>query len=82
MRSVPKREPWAYEGRGPREFRWQADSLLRWQPSPQTDVSHLVSWVREGVPVAANQDNFQTDGRLYVYSTLRPSDPPEGSLQK
>ena len=40
-----------------------------------------MNWVREGVNLSGNAaDDFQTDGTLYVYSTLRPEAPPQGSL--
>jgi hypothetical protein len=54
---------------------------MRWQPSPRMAADSLVAWVRAGVafPSGPAQD-FQTDGRLYAYSTLRPAAGPEGSL--
>ena len=61
--------------RGPwtEEFRWQCDPSLRWQPAPRRRAEQLVGWVREGVSCPSGPaEDFQTDGRLYVYSTLRP----------
>jgi len=69
--------------RGPwnEEFRWKCDPAMRWQPSPRMDADSLVAWVREGVafPASPGQE-FQTDGRMYVYSTLRPAAGSDGSL--
>jgi hypothetical protein len=70
--------------RGPwtEEFGWWLDPSLQWRPAPRVDANYLASWVREGVNLAAEPgENFQTDGRLYMYSTLRPAAGPEGSLR-
>jgi hypothetical protein len=70
--------------RGPwtEEFGWWLDPSLQWRPAPRVDANYLASWVREGVNLAAEPgENFQTDGRLYVYLTLRPAAGPEGSLR-
>lgn len=70
------RGPWA------EEFLWKCDSALRWQPTPRRSAAELVAWVREGVMLPGGPaEDFATDGRLYVYSTLRPAAPPHGSLE-
>ena len=69
--------------RGPwnEEFRWKCGPTMRWQPSPRISDGNLVAWVREGVASAGVPvQEFQTDGRLYAYSMLRPAAGAEGSL--
>jgi hypothetical protein len=65
------------------EFRWDlGDPSLHWQPRSNQDDKGLVNWVCEGVKCPAlSPDSFHTDGRLYVFSTLRPAAPPDGSLR-
>ena len=70
--------------RGPwnEEFRWCRDPSLQWRASPTTDPKILADQIREGIVAAGNAaDDFQTDGRLYLYSTLRPADGEAGSLE-
>jgi hypothetical protein len=70
--------------RGPwtEEFRWWCDSSWRRRPSPTVDPNYLVQWVRETAASSIRpNDDFQTDGQLYLYSTLRPADGPAGSLE-
>jgi hypothetical protein len=64
------------------EFHWRLGESLHWSPVCASDHKRLYEWVREGVqgPGAA-ADSFPTDGRLYVFSALRPSAPPDGSLR-
>jgi hypothetical protein len=51
-------------------------------PWSQGDDSDLLSWVSEGVAVdQARLRSFATDGRSYRFTALRPSPPPDGSLQ-
>ncbi|HEY5312599.1 MAG TPA: hypothetical protein VIK18_08765 [Pirellulales bacterium] len=71
------------------EIKWQlADGDWRYNggiglvPLPLRTDSALVSWVAAGVNLARSPlEAFQTDGRLYVFSTLRPAPAPEGSLR-
>ena len=69
------RGPWS------EEFLWRPGPSTRWRPLPSVDAERLVQWAKEGVdcPSSPTQD-FQTDGLLYVYSTLRPAPGPEGTL--
>ena len=54
-------------------------TLLPW--ANQADQS-LVAWVSNGLSVdAASLRAFETDGKHYLYSTLRPVAPPKGSLR-
>jgi hypothetical protein len=62
------------------EFQWQRDRLWKAEPSSRQTPAQLVAWVKQGVNVNANND-FQTDGIMYLYSTLRPEDAPVGSLR-
>ena len=68
------RGPWS------EEFDWQGSPTKR--PRPWIGADRLVQWVWEGVncPSSPAQD-FQTDGQLFVYSTLCPAPGPEGSLE-
>ena len=70
------RGPWS------EEFQWQGGPTMRRRPWPPIGADRLVQWVWEGVncPSSPAQD-FQTDGQLYVYSTLCPAAGPEGSLE-
>ena len=64
------------------EFRWRCNSSLQRRPSPTVDPDSLARWVRgEETSAAGRADDFQTDGQLYLYSTLRPADGPAGSLE-
>jgi hypothetical protein len=63
------------------EFQWQEHGCIGYKLQDTRDDSAELNWVREGIDVKGNpENNFQTDGRLYVFSTLRPKGPPEGSL--
>ncbi|MEE8450715.1 MAG: hypothetical protein V3R99_02340, partial [Thermoguttaceae bacterium] len=63
------------------QFDWRMEKL-NWIPVPRAGESSLLSWVAEDVPETGNPlDSFQTDGRLYVFSTLRPAPPPDGVLR-
>jgi len=78
-------EDWALLGAtGPwtEEFRWELDPALSWQPDPYYGAGSLINQVRSGIEIADDPaENFQTDGKLYVFSTLRPQAPPAGSLR-
>ena len=67
--------------RGPwtEEFHWQCDPTLRWQPSPRDRRRSACrsGSAREWLCPSSPAEDFQTDGRLYVYSTLRPAAGPK-----
>ena len=55
------------------EIRWRADGTWNWwRPDAERTDAELIAWVREGVSVTDTSDSFETDGRRYVFSTLRP----------
>ncbi len=63
------------------ELRWRFDDSLGFKSYPRRNDAELVSWVTQGVGVSANPgETFQTDGRFYLFSTLRPLPPPDGAL--
>ncbi len=69
------RGPWS------EEFCWRPDGW-RLSPVPMESPPQLLGWVEEGLSgVQGTVEDFPTDGRLYVFSTLRPAKPPEGSLR-
>ena len=63
------------------EFVWRCPSSLNWQAAPTVEVEGVINAMREGTAAAASSDKFQTDGRLYLYSTLRPAEGPTGALE-
>jgi hypothetical protein len=64
------------------ELRWRWNRLAGFEPRARQNDSGLVSWVSAGVSMASNPaETFQTDGRLYLFSTLRPTNPPKGALR-
>jgi len=70
-----------YTGPWTDELVWINAGFFGHKPRDPRGDAWLLNWVRESVVVAGNPENtFQTDGRLYVFSTLRPKAPPEGSL--
>ncbi len=74
------------EGKWSKEYRWQMTDSLMWKPwraaqEQKQEEEKLLNWVRDGVSLSGNAaGDFQTDGTLFVYSTLRPESPPDGSL--
>ena len=59
---------------------WPAGNAIGRSREPGADYGNaLVAWVREGTK-AGEVGQFPTDGKLHVYSALRPAPPPEGSL--
>ena len=62
------------------ESSWPAGNAIGRSREPGADYGNaLVAWVREGTK-AGEVGQFPTDGKLHVYSALRPAPPPEGSL--
>ena len=66
---------------------WTSELAQSWQhflggqlPDHHRDRDK-VAWVCEGIPLKLDPTrDFETDGQLYVFSTLRPEPPPDGSL--
>ncbi|MCH5376659.1 MAG: hypothetical protein JJ992_22060, partial [Planctomycetes bacterium] len=64
--------------RGP----WTNDTDYRWyedRPTPKTSDRQVVNWVIEGMKVTDPFEDFATDGRLYLFSTIQPK--PGGLLR-
>lgn len=63
------------------ELRWLFDNSFSFKSYPWRHDAELVSWVTQGVGANANPgETFQTDGRFYLFSTMRPLPPPDGAL--
>ncbi|MBP7935304.1 MAG: hypothetical protein KA354_11710 [Phycisphaerae bacterium] len=64
------------------EIDWVLASSLRLKPSPRRSDQSLLGWVGEDLNVPSGPgDTFQTDGRLYVFSTLRPTATGDAALR-
>ncbi len=61
------------------EFQMQSGS---WKSEPQNnlDANALMNWVKDGLTTSRATD-FQTDGVMYLYSTLRPEVGATGALK-
>ena len=64
---------------------WTDEFVLRsgtWKSEPQCnlDANSLTNWVKEGLTTSVATD-FQTDGVMYLYSTLRPEEGAAGALK-
>jgi hypothetical protein len=76
---------WAYLGSvGPwtDELVWKAYGS-GFKPSAVTGDMTIIQWVRAGLPSVQGkaEESFPTDGRQYLFSTLRPPPPPAGDLR-
>ena len=78
---LDKSGPWT------EEFDWTPGRGGRWRPKARTadrTDGPLIQWLIEGKASSAWGNpggSFSTDGQLYVFSTVRPADPPAGSLR-
>lgn len=64
------------------EMRWTCDQGWDHQPIPIQSSEGLAAWVGEGIQKAGPAgDKFESDGRMYLFSALRPVAPPDGSLR-
>jgi hypothetical protein len=73
MALLGSRGPWTYEQGG-----WYQQLNY---PTRQNDDEYL-DWVTEGMPLEnTGFGRFPTQGRLFVFTTLRPPPPPDGSLR-
>ncbi len=61
------------------EFTWEADGL-GWRPVCHLAENQLLEWVSRGTGQQAANLFFPTDGRMYLFSTLRPREPEVGAL--
>jgi len=63
--------------RGPwtNEIRWRRDHTMNWwKPTHPASDAWLVEELKQNITVASDPlEGFQTDGRRYVFSTLRPT---------
>ena len=69
---VDKEGPWT------EQFHWGLSDTLNFRPIADPNDYRLLNWVAPGEDLG---ESFPTDGRLYVFSTLRPAPPPDGSLR-
>jgi hypothetical protein len=61
---------------------WRYNGGLGLVPRPKQSDRQLVDWVTESAALARGPyDSFPTDGRLYVFSALRPAPAPAGTLR-
>jgi hypothetical protein len=70
--------------RGPwtEEFTWCRHTWKLRRPSPNNSPMHLVDRIcGPETPSARSANDFETDGILYLYSTLRPENGPKGDLE-
>ncbi len=68
--------------RGPwtEEYSWYLDSWGNWRPQPNLDPRALLAWVTDQRPTPGI-DDFATDGRMYLFSTLQPASPETAALR-
>lgn len=61
---------------------WRYSGGEGYVPVPIRNDAELVAWVTEGIGLPTSPfEAFQKDGRLFVFSTLRPEPAPDGSLR-
>ena len=83
---VPEERAWlGTRGRWSDEMLWRLDTtspLANWTPRPRLSEAALIAWVTQGIEQRADvAGGLQTDGRVYLFSTLRPAAPPAGALR-
>jgi hypothetical protein len=65
--------PWADE------LVWIEEGSFDRVPRPRLDEGSLINWVTQGVALSgAPPASFETDGQMYLFSTLRPVKPADG----
>jgi hypothetical protein len=72
---MAKQGPWT------EEFTWELGSDLHWSARGTINENQLNDWVDSTAGKASLGDTFQTDRQLYIFSTLQPPAPPDGSLR-
>jgi hypothetical protein len=61
------------------EYVWKAESPFDWKPVPRLTDREMVNLVVQGIDVAGDPvASFPTDGKPFVFSTLRPAAPADG----
>jgi hypothetical protein len=64
-----------------KEYWWRLLPTMMWRPNSNLNDNQLLSWVREGIQISGSEGNdFPTDGTVFLYSTVQPDAPPNGSL--
>jgi hypothetical protein len=64
------------------QIHWRWSTYFEQNPYPAYEDSYLINQVIEGASAPWNpKDGIQTDGKMYVFSTLRPAAPPDGALR-
>jgi hypothetical protein len=64
------------------EYDWQSLRTLEWKPVAKFSDGELIKRVTEAIDVTGDPLNsFPADGRRFVFSTLRPVDPPGGAIE-
>ncbi len=61
-----------------KEFGWDVGPAGRFRPANRSDDAKLLRWVCRPAPLP---ETFPVDGRLYVFSTVRPGDPTSDALR-
>ncbi|MBN1591280.1 MAG: hypothetical protein JW888_17340, partial [Pirellulales bacterium] len=63
------------EGPWTNEIRWRDDHTMNWwRPYYPQDDASLIEALKQGISVSSDpNEGFETDGRRYVFSTLRPT---------
>ncbi|NLE40092.1 MAG: hypothetical protein GX621_18910, partial [Pirellulaceae bacterium] len=61
------------------EIRWRPDGTMNWwKPTHPQDDAALIEWLKRDIAMSGDPAaGFETDGRRYVFSTLRPTGPLE-----
>jgi hypothetical protein len=59
-------------------FGWGLDDQMKFKPLNDPDDNQLLSWIAQDVELP---DTFAVDGRLYVFSAMRPRSPADDPLR-
>jgi hypothetical protein len=62
------------------EFSLSPRTGWKYEPNNNQTAAQLVAWVKQGTSITSQTD-FQTDGSMYLYSSLKPVSTPEGALK-
>ncbi len=72
---LAKRGPWS------EELSWRVEPGVRWKALPNKGEGELIPWLIEASKLAPPAESFPIDGRMYLFSALRPPAPEEGMLK-